>query len=455
MKRILKTIIYILIITLFLQRIYNWQTNTEAKEVQQLVLVSTVPYNCVFEQNGYSFKILDCEGYKPGTILKIKGALDVDFSREDSMSDTGFFEKKRLIIESIDDNQRLVSSPELWLKYLFFIFQRKKQSVLSEFLPIFDAEDGYLIGQLSLGFSQVRSKRVNHLFEVTGTQYLASISGFHLNIITRFFTNLVRNSFSKKLVGVVALVVSSLYLLFVGSKIPLVRAFLMLVFSVVLTSFLFRQNSSMRSLFLVATILIYIDISIINSISFQLSFVATASIIFFTNAFKDIKYFKSDKLANLHLSSFSSDDSIVKNTHISGIISNIYRYFLDSIKISLYVQIALLPLVIYHFNEFSFISLIVSVALTWLIPGLIMLALILIFFSLLEVNEIIFRIFALPLSFLSKLFLSILKLFDNQLFLIKIDSFPWWYLLVWWFFVILTTGFLTRKKRVLSLVECL
>ncbi|NCO12330.1 MAG: hypothetical protein COZ34_02225 [Candidatus Pacebacteria bacterium CG_4_10_14_3_um_filter_34_15] len=453
MKNMIKITIYIIIITLLLQRLYNRQTINKANEIRQSILVSVLPYDCVFETPLYFFELPDCKAYKPGKIIKINASIDPSFGREDTVSDTGFFNKKGLIIESITYNQSVWSSPELWFEYIFYLFQTKTRLVLTDFLSLFDADDSYLIGQFNLGFSPVNSERVSHLFKVTGTQYLASISGYNLSLVVRFFTNSAKNFFGKWAVGIISLAVAGFYLLLVGNQIPLARAFLMLFFSVVSTSFLLRQNNPATALFLAALILFLTDISVISTISFQLSFTATASIIYFINRFKNFKNFQTNSLAVLHLSDLSVDDKPRKRSHTSGIISIITKYLVDSIKISIYVQIIVTPLVLYHFKEFSVISLIVSIALTWLVPGIIMLTFGLLFIYLLEINGILFRLFSLPLSFLSKIFLSILKLFDNQLFLVKVSYFPWWYVLIWWLIVLLVVQFITRSKRILHLVE--
>lgn len=453
-KNIIKIAIYIFIITLLLQRIYNRQTINKANEIRQSVLITILPFNCEFETSDYIFHLPDCESYKKAEIIKIVGHVSPNISREAAISDTGFFEKKGLIIESIACNQSMWFSPELWFQYIFYIFQIKTRSSLIGFLALFDANDGYLIGELSFGFSQFRSETVNHLFKVTGTQHLASISGYNLSLIVMLFMNFFRSFFGKRAVGILSLCISSLYLLMVGNQIPLVRAFLMFVFSVISTSFLYRQGNSAISLFLASLLLTFIDISVLNSISFQLTFVATASIIYFISRFKKFIHLGSNSLAALQLGSFSESDKPIKNSHISTYKLIIYKYIIDSVKISLYVQVMLTPLVLYHFNEFSVISLVVTIGLMWLIPGLTSLAYILFFLYLLKFSEILLKVLSLPLAFLSKIFLFIINLFDNQLFLVKVSYFPWWYVLVWWLMVIIVVQLITKKRSDIHLVEC-
>ncbi len=455
MKNIIKIIIYILIITLLLQRLYIRQTNNKANEIRQSVLISEIPYNCVFESSLYNFELPDCEAYKTGTIIQINAALDPNFSTLSNESDINIFEKKRLIIESIDHIQSIWSSPELWFEYIFYFSQIRARLVLIDFLSLFDANDSYLIGQLNFGFSQLRSESISHLFKVTGTQHLASISGYNLSLVVGLFTNSASNFLGKRSVGVFSLIVSSLYLLLVGNKLPLVRAFLMLFFGVIATSFLLRQSNPSNALFLTVILLLLSDISVISSISFQLSFVATASIIYFTNQFSHFKNFKTNSLASLHLNEISNDNELSKHGHTANTISVIKKYILDSIKISIYVQSIITPLVIFHFMEFSIISLLVSIALTWLVTAIILLSFISIFFYLLELNDVFLRLIVLPLGFLSKVFIAILNLFDNQLFLVKVSYFPWWYVLVWWLTVILIVQFITRKKHILHLAEAI
>jgi ComEC/Rec2-related protein len=441
MKKVFKIIIYIVIILLFLQKIHRVETDVKTKKIRSNILISSVPSSCELENRNYIFVLPDCSRYMPGQALEVAGYVNAGFSSDGSMFDTAFFNKKRLIIESINPINNMVVSPDLWLKYLFFVFNDRKRSMLDDLLPLFDLQTGYLTGKLGFDFSQVRSREVSHLFKITGTQYLASISGFHLNIVVRFFRNIFSGFLKNKFLNLISLLVSSFYLLSIGPKIPLVRAFLMLLFSIISTKFLLRQNNSIHSLFIVGLLLIYNDISAINSISFQLSFVATASIIFFT------KNFKSNSLANLHTSNFVFNKKTIKKGYMSGFLSKIGNYIIDSAKISIYVQLAVTPLVLYYFNEFSIISLFVSIALTWLLPGIIISSFLLFSLKILEVKEVLMRILILPLSFLSKLFLSILKIFDNEIFLIKVEKFSLCYVLIWWFALLLIFKLKNRKKK--------
>lgn len=459
MKDIIKILIYILIITLFLHKIYYSQTSAITKKVRQYIFVSKLPQSCSFESNNYVFELPDCRDYIPGTTLKIEGYIEVHSGSRNMVSDTGFFEKKRLIVESISINQSYWSSPEVWFGHLLYIFQVNSLLILRDFLPIFDVETSYLIGSLSLGFTQERVESIDHLFKVTGTQYLASISGYHLNLFVGIFSTPLKKLLSRRQAALVSIAVGFLYLLLVGVKIPLVRAFQMLIFSVISTSYLLRQNNSMRALFLIALILIYIDLSVLISISFQLSFVATASIIFFVSSFKHKNTFGYSELEELHLGAHISREKLsnsnYKKSYVSGIYLLISKYFHDSIMISLYVQIALIPLLIYHFHEFSFISLIVSVLLTWLIPGLMLGFFFSLLLSILEVNIVFMHIISLPLVFISELFLGILRVFDNEIFLIKFDDFAWWWVPICWISTYILVRYFTRKNEVLPLVKVL
>lgn len=446
MKNIFKIIIFILILLLFLQKIYNSQTKSNANEVQQTVFLTKIPKYCRFETELYTFEVGDCIALKLGKITNFVGSVDPSISSEDTMTDSGFFSKKRLIVRSINHDGNLWLSPLLWPGYFSQVISGFKNERANSYLRLLESDVSYLIGNLSLGFSPLNSKTVEHLFKVTGTQYLASISGFHLNLVVGFFAANFLKKLSKRARSVGLIMFSGLFLLFIGIKIPLARAFLMLFFCLLSNGVLKRQSSSVLNLFWSGIFLIYNDISSLNTISFQLSYVATLSIILFG------KLFKSGLLENLHI---SAPLTISKNTDKSRLIPKVVNYSLSSLKIGIYVSIALIPLLAYHFGEVSLITLIVSVLLTWLVPVIVLLGLALFILSLLEETTTILSIFALPLVFVSQIFLSILKLFNHDIFLFKTGEIGGYTVLIYWVFLLITFFTLTRKKRTLSLVKYL
>ncbi len=102
-----KIIIYIFVILLFLQQIYKQQTIHESERIEIDYVLAGRSYGCEFEHRVYVFTIPDCQGYSPGTYIRVVGRVNSDFSNNGFSSDTGFFRKKRLMIESISDNNFL------------------------------------------------------------------------------------------------------------------------------------------------------------------------------------------------------------------------------------------------------------------------------------------------------------------------------------------------------------
>lgn len=444
MKNIFKIIIFILILLLFLHKIYNLQIKSNAKEVQQSVFLSKFPKYCQFETELYIFEVADCTALKLGKITNFIGIIDSSISSGDTMTDSGFFSKKRLIVREINQDANLWLSPQFWPGYLSQVISGFKERRANSYLRKIETEASYLIGRLSLGFSPMTSEMVDHLFKVTGTQYLASISGFHLNLVIGFFAATFLQKLSKKVRSVCLIVFSCLFLVFIGIKIPLVRAFLMLFFGLFSNGLMKRQSSSILNLLWSALFITYTDISILNTISFQLSYVATLSIILFG------KLFKSGILENLHISLPFKNE---KNTDKSSILSKVLNYTFSSLKIGIYVSIALIPLLSYHFGEVSLITLIVSVLLTWLVPVLVLLGLALFLLSLLEENTSILVIFSLPLVFISRVFLFILRLFDRDIYLYKTGEIGWYIVPIYWAVLLLLFYIFTRKKAHYSLVK--
>ncbi|MCB9813512.1 MAG: ComEC/Rec2 family competence protein [Pseudomonadales bacterium] len=432
-----------------MQYIYVRHRYPDTIKVRFFMVVVNVPQTCQFQYSLYQFILPDCKSLKPGDVLQISGVSHPEFSREGIWSDTGFFQKKGLILKSIRKFQLNANSLVLWLVHLCELFTEKKLSVLNEFLSLFRYDEAYLTGKLAFGFSQDRSRVVDHLLKITGTQYLVSISGYHLSIFINLLLSSIRKFYGRKSMGIISFVVSSVYILAVGIKIPLVRAYLMLIISTVSSNFILRQNRSKYFIIVVAIMFILFDVSIINNSSFQLSFIATLSIILFSEKFK------SNDLAKLYISESLNFQKSIKFGKSNNFFTLISNYVINSVRISIYVQILLLPLLIYHFKELSLITIIASAALTWLLPGIIVLSYSSLFFFLLDVNRLFSRLIILPLSFTSQLFLSILRFFDYEKLIIKIDYFPWWYVCICWLFAMLFFKFFHPKLDKISLLDSL
>ena len=178
------------------------------------------------------------------------------------------------------------------------------------------------INSLTLGEKEQLTKEENEMFSRTGTSHIIAISGLHTGILCILVSFIIGgiNRFYKLLI---LIVVMGLYCLMIGTAPSVVRA-ISFVIILYIAVFLDRKRDGMSVLSLVGIFLMINNPYIIYNISFQLSFLATLSIIYF---YGYINYVIKLKLISLTLASNVLTLPIIyynfKGIPIISIISNI------------------------------------------------------------------------------------------------------------------------------------
>ena len=190
--------------------------------------------------------------------------------------------------------------------------------------------------QLLLGKQSQSSKSLQHLFKVTGMSHVLVISGFHLQLLASLCLASITKVATKNQAAVFVLVAVWLYVSMLEISIPITRALLMLTVGLT-AKILNRPYSSKQTLIAVALVLWLFDRSILSSLSFQLSFAATASILWvyplFTGIASNIEHFRPQSWQK-----------------------NLLETWLLGVVISVFLS----PLLSYHFGSFSLVSMIIS-----------------------------------------------------------------------------------------------
>ena len=142
------------------------------------------------------------------------------------------------------------------------------------------------INSLTLGEKEQLTKEENEMFSRTGTSHIIAISGLHTGILCILVSFIIGgiNRFYKLLI---LIVVMGLYCLMIGTAPSVVRA-ISFVIILYIAVFLDRKRDGMSVLSLVGIFLMINNPYIIYNISFQLSFLATLSIIYFYGYINDV-----------------------------------------------------------------------------------------------------------------------------------------------------------------------
>ncbi|MEF9990753.1 MAG: ComEC/Rec2 family competence protein [Romboutsia sp.] len=141
------------------------------------------------------------------------------------------------------------------------------------------------INSILIGEKENLTQEEKKVFSKTGTSHIIAISGFHVGILCGVVAFIMKkiNRFYKL---IVLILIMMLYSLMVGSPPSIIRA---VVFMIILymAVFLDRKRDSLSTLSVIGIFLITNNPYIIYNVSFQLSFLATLSIIYFYGYIND------------------------------------------------------------------------------------------------------------------------------------------------------------------------
>lgn len=213
--------------------------------------------------------------------------------------------------------------PQTKLSYLMFtptIFT----SVINSYLPEPHAS---LLNGILFGVNLHTNKLFYQELRTVGLLHIVVLSGMNITLIGAVVMN-ITSFFSRRVSSLITILVVILFVLFVGTQAPVVRAAIMGILTLV--AFIYgRRNVVLFSLFLSGIFIFIFQPHWMRTISFQLSYAATLGIILFS----------------------LKKQAIPKNN---------WEHFMYSIKkdlrISLSAQILAAPIIFLYFRQISLIS---------------------------------------------------------------------------------------------------
>lgn len=274
--------------------------------------------------------------YQYGDMLEISGKLETpfetdEFSYKDYLSKDDIYSTARFSdVKVVDRNQ---GHPA---KAVLLDFKARFSSVLSQVIP--EPQNSLLLGLLVGARRSIPEKLLDD-FKTTGVTHIIAISGFNISIITRILGRLIQ-----RLLGIRAsLIISTLvvigFVIITGAQASVVRAAIMGILVVVALN-IGRASTMVNVLILTGAIMVAFNPRIlIFDVGFQLSFLATAGLIYF------------------------ADD-------IERVLSKVPKFFeiRSSLAATLSAQVFVLPLLIFYFDQLSIIAPLVNVLILPIIP---------------------------------------------------------------------------------------
>ncbi len=214
---------------------------------------------------------------------------------------------------------------------------------LKEALP---EPEGALARTLVLGLGRDLAPPLTEAFRATGTTHLLAISGLQVVLVMGLLLSAGEALLGRRrqLYLLLPFLGVWLYALLAGMSPSVSRAAVMATLYLVALA-LGRQSSLLTALALTAAVMAGLDPSVLGSISFQLSFTAVAGIAFLYPWMRDI------------------GRNSIERLRAPGWSLALLVLLADAIAVSVAATLATLPLLVFHFDRFSWLSIPLTVAL--------------------------------------------------------------------------------------------
>lgn len=207
-----------------------------------------------------------------------------------------------------------------------------------------------------LGDRSLLSNEVRNAFIETGTMHVLAISGVHVTVLAMFVATLCRlMGGSTRLVVVVVLLVSTVYLAIADVRPPMTRAFVLIIIWG-LGLWLVKQNFTLNSLAFAAIVIMSLNPTDLFDVGAQLSFLAVGTMIWWARI-------ERQWLPKLFLISRSELPMPWLKRILRRAWSRLWRLAVRSLLLSIVIWLTTLPLVAATFHLISPIGPIVNVPL--------------------------------------------------------------------------------------------
>jgi competence protein ComEC len=299
--------------------------------------------------------VLRYHEYHYGDVLRITGKLETpsqydDFSYKDYLARQGIYSVINYPrIEILDTGRGF--KPLAWIYSLRNRLSQRLSLALPE--PQASLAQGILLGlRGNIPYS------LNQAFSRTGTTHVLAISGINISIVIGMLLAAGIWLFGKRYSIYIwlALLIIWLYALLTGMNPPVVRGAIMgSIF--LLAEFLGRQSSALTALTFAAAVMVGIEPQVLWDVSFQLSFLAMAGLIFIS------PYLQA-----------SSRKGVMAAAGKKGTAVALGNFVADSFAVTLAAILATWPIIAYYFHVVSFVGLPATFFAVLALPGIIITA---------------------------------------------------------------------------------
>lgn len=228
--------------------------------------------------------------YKYGDNLYIEG----DLSKPENFITTQGKEFNYVKYLANQDIYFLLKYPEIKIisrnngNFLYFFLYKIKNSFIKSINKVIDLPESSLAGGLVLGLRGGFDEDMRNNLIETGTIHIVALSGYNVSIVAEGVMKTFKQIFSQNVSVVLGIITILLFVILTGAEATAVRAGIMATIMLIgrMTG---RKYLAGRALIIAALLMITYDPRIVTDMSFQLSFIATAGVLFLPT--KILKYF--------------------------------------------------------------------------------------------------------------------------------------------------------------------
>lgn len=330
--RFINFLVFVVFIAFYLFRLYSIRP-PDIPDLAKIKLVGRVirqPYlkgsNQIVNVNGFLVRTDRFPTYFYGQELEIVGKPKKQVINR---FQTKFFFYYPAI-QVIEEGEGLINKTSL--TRMLYAFKNRLESLLEKVLP--EPQASLLLGILLGSKREMPPKFFQNLRE-TGTLHVIVASGYNITVVAGFLVASLTKLVNRKKALILALLGVLTYTVMAGAEPPVVRAAIMGSLTY-LAQFLGREKDAVSCLLFAAAVMLLISPLMLFDIGFQLSFLATAGILFI----------------------YPKLQGRVFRTPLLG----------DELRVTLAAQIGTLPILIFNFGQVSFISPLINALVLPVVP---------------------------------------------------------------------------------------
>jgi len=286
--------------------------------------------------NGKVMVFLKAGNWFYGDKVKLYGEVVTPFENEEFSYKEYLSQRGISSVMSFPWVELIEHEQEFNLMRSLFSIRRAAHEKIQQFYPQPEAS---LLSGILLGIETDIPADLKKTFQNTGTDHIIAISGFNMTILAGIFLKGFRKWLSIWWAALFAILAIGLYTILVGAAPAVVRAAIMSSLAIS-ASLIGRGQSGKYTLMLTAAVMCMINPLLLWNAGFQLSVMATLGLVMYAGRLSN--WFNN--LANKHVSEEKAEK-------ITNLIS-------EYILFTLAAQLTVMPIILYHFERVSLISLI-------------------------------------------------------------------------------------------------